>query len=271
MLFFKNRKVDLSKFTIDPVIEWGDERFLVFYGEPGTGKTTAALSYLNNWEGWEFCSVVELFTEIRKYTSSETIQQVLDEVARAPRMILDDVGYEPEAKYNLFGTEYYPPEEVKNILFLREAAGLRTIVSTNQDPDMLADTYGPRIFSRLVRSGVFYVFEGDWSSGIRPTVEKDPVGRSITSSRIPLVAERARELRPRTEAERKAEEVEARRAIDDLPEELRERLKETIARWKKEPKRRGPRTGKAIDSASGRSSRTASGASASRKRGASTK
>lgn len=271
MLFFKDRKVDLSEFEIDPVVKWGDERFLVLYGDPGAGKTTVALSYLNQWEGWEFCSVVELFTEIRRYKSSETIQQILDDVARAPRMIIDDVGYEPEGKHNLFGTDYIFEDEVKSLLFLREAAGLRTIVSTNQSPDQLAQTYGPRIYSRLVRSGVFYVFDGDWSTGIKPTVTKDPTGRSITKSKISLIADSAREIIVLTPEEKKKEEAEVRRAIDKLPPELRDKIKGTISRWTEEPKEREPSTAKVTPSASGRSSRTGSGGSASRKRGASTK
>lgn len=270
MLFFRDRKKDFSKIKFNDGVVWKDEPFLVLYGEPGAGKTWRALSFLNRWEGWEFASVVELFTEIRKYKSAETVQEILGIVARSPRMIIDDLGFESEQKFVLFGTEYIPREEVKNILFLRDALGLRTIIPTNLSPDMIREDYGQRIYDRLMGAAAFFCFEGSWRSGKEISVERDPISKPKARSTIPLYTESNRPPKPMTPEEKRKADEELAAVIPNLPGELQWRLTEMIARWKSEPRKQGTSTVADTGSASARSLKKGRGDSAGRRRGRST-
>lgn len=272
MLFFRDRKRDFSKIKFNDGVVWGDEPFLVLYGEPGAGKTWRALSFLNEWEGWEFASVVELFTEIRKYKSDETIQDILGRVARAPRMIIDDLGFEPDQKFTLFGTEYIPREELKSIIFLRDAERLRTIIATNRSPEMILEDYGERIYDRLIGAATFYCFEGTRRGGEQAIVRKDPVGKPKVKSVVSLYPlGGGPPPPPMTPEEKKKADEELAEAAKKLPYELQWRLTEMIARWRMEPRKRGISTVKDTSSASARSSRKGAGGSAGRRRGRSTR
>lgn len=167
-------KLDLSyqKGWTFPDIKY-DNKWLILYGETGSGKTEYAKSLLAKWEGWEFTNVVAFFSELKKVSKNEgSIGDFLRTVKEYPQMILDDLGFEPDEKFMVYGTEYRPIETMKEVLTERHARRLTTIITTNLNPQNLKKKYGDRIYSRTKELATWYLWKGDRRKGDKATAEK---------------------------------------------------------------------------------------------------
>ncbi len=120
---------------------------LLFYGRSGVGKTHLSLSIVSEVlkSGHEviYDSICDLLNRIenehfnQKFSGTDTLTAILN----AELLVLDDLGTEFQTNYTL--------SVIYNIINTRLNHKLPTIITANMGNKALAETYDPRIVSRL--------------------------------------------------------------------------------------------------------------------------
>lgn len=162
-----------------PEVFWGESPALFLTGSCGAGKTTLAETYAFAWEGDLYVSAPKLITHIRDNCKERSdVAKFLNAIMKMPRLVLDDVGYESPEPINIHGTKYMPRKIIREIIYNRINARLRTVITSNGDADRLAVLYDEtkadtknkagevvghrgRLYSRLMGFATIYKFTGD--------------------------------------------------------------------------------------------------------------
>ncbi len=136
---------------------------LLFYGPPGLGKTymctCIAKELMDQAIPVLYYSSVELFSVLADYTFTretflkENSKEVHDLIMTSDLLIIDDLGSELVNNFVI--------NQLFNIINIRHMNSKKTIISTNLAPKQINETYGDRIFSRLVMGFDFYKFFGE--------------------------------------------------------------------------------------------------------------
>ena len=214
--------------------------WLYLYGSSGSGKTNMALKIMSDlWEGWEFTNVIEFIEVLRAARgNSENINQYLRTMYEHPRMVIDDLGFEPVEVFNNYGTKYSPTEIIKNILFFRHKKLLRTIITSNLSPwppidaepgetSKIEQLYNKKILRRILEVSTVYNMKGDWTSGRKAD---EPVTtlrhKGMTKATYPLAIEpepvnKYKDLTPQQEL---AE-------LEKMPAEVRDNIRAIAQRY----------------------------------------
>jgi DNA replication protein DnaC len=137
---------------------------LVLHGEPGSGKTCAALCMLDRWSGLYFTlsSLVRRAQLAKAGELRDPYWTSLDEVYRsvfmAPLFVLDEVG-----------TRSRPSEHEYDVLYqvVDGRAGKPLVLITNVDLPNLTQLYDGRLTSRL-SPGTFVHMKGDRRQPAKP-------------------------------------------------------------------------------------------------------
>lgn len=121
---------------------------VVLSGEPGRGKSVAAMAWLLLGHGrWISAGALA-----RGYAYDQT---AFDSLAKAPRLVIDDLGTEyqdQKARYQATLSE---------LLETRFANERPTLITTNLGPDDFKARYGDRLSSRIREDGVFIICGGN--------------------------------------------------------------------------------------------------------------
>lgn len=134
-----------------------DKRLLYLRGKPGGGKTYAAYAIANAVCHHTWCEAVmlsELLATVGE--RSDEFRNAWRSAVRCELLILDDLGQESTAGWR--------KEEARDLLHrllsARETNERRTVITTNQDGDWIAGTYGSAIVDRLAHDAVGIEFTG---------------------------------------------------------------------------------------------------------------
>jgi DNA replication protein DnaC len=148
--------VDMDPVIVRPVRRFADNvsdqleagEGLRFTGDVGTGKTTLAMlvskAALEAGRSVAIYSLPRLLTELRRTFdegSRHTHVELLDRLVAVDLLLLDDLGAENTTAWAL--------EELYSIINARYEQQRSLIVTTNLEPDLLAEQIGPRTVSRL--------------------------------------------------------------------------------------------------------------------------
>ena len=148
--------VDMDPVIVRPVRRFADNVYdqleagegLRFTGDVGTGKTTLAMlvskAALEAGRSVAIYSLPRLLTELRRTFdegSRHTHVGLLDRLVAVDLLHLDDLGAENTTAWAL--------EELYSIINSRYEQQRSLIVTTNLEPDLLAEQIGPRTVSRL--------------------------------------------------------------------------------------------------------------------------
>lgn len=199
----QERNFDGWKWPVDQngnQIEW-QTPWLYLYGSTGSGKTTYARFWVQQWDRWEFTNVNEFIETLRAAAgnrareASDLIIRYIKNLAVQPRMVIDDLGSETDDHFNCYGTKYTPSEIFETALYRRHDANLRTLITSNLSPfvkgaekrSSLERQYGPKIHSRVMEVATVYNIKGDRRKDEEVTLElrHQPKARSD----VPLVPE----------------------------------------------------------------------------------
>lgn len=152
---------------------------LMFYGEPGNGKTYAAsciANYLMSKGYPVICvSIIKLLERIKETYNSygkEGEETVLKSFANADLLIIDDLGTEQTSDWSI--TRIY------NIIDSRYRSGLPTIITTNVTVKSLEDIYNKRTYDRLLEMCT-PVFNDTESIRAKEGIEKTKLLKEILS------------------------------------------------------------------------------------------
>jgi len=139
-----------------------DVKNLLFYGNPGLGKTymctSAAKALMDKGHTVLYHSSSELFQVLSDYTFSRdertksSSKEIYGLIMGADLLIIDDLGSEL--------TNSFVINQLFNIINIRSMGNKKLIISTNLSPSEIKETYGDRIFSRLVMLFDFFEFYG---------------------------------------------------------------------------------------------------------------
>lgn len=125
------------------------------WGRPGCGKThlatAAAIAAVENGMKAERWLVAELTARLREASMSDGEGRIIDRIRGASLLVLDDLGVERPTQFGL--------ECLYRIIDARYECELRTIVTSNANPSVVARSIGGRLHSRLV--GMCSVIEID--------------------------------------------------------------------------------------------------------------
>ena len=142
-----------TKTVIRKVATWflkPDKPGLLLYGWCGTGKTTML-------KAMDALFKLERSMDDVIYTTAQTLfdvckdpntKPIFDEELKAPVMLVDDMGCEPERCVS-FGTEYEP---IQMMFYRRYDKQKITVVSTNLDDGKILARYKERVSERLKES-----------------------------------------------------------------------------------------------------------------------
>jgi DNA replication protein DnaC len=119
---------------------------LVLLGPNGVGKTWAAVAACRPavWRGMSLVFEPSP-TLLRRLRPHEGEGPGIEHYIEADRLIIDDLGQEK--------TSEWTAEVISEIVNWRWLEERPTVVTTNLEPEALAETAGPRLYSRLVGSG----------------------------------------------------------------------------------------------------------------------
>lgn len=137
--------------------EWATDpggRNLVLLGPVGVGKTHAAVAACrpahDRGLSVRFAPVIELLDALRPSSPDEVS---LGEIVDIDRLIIDDLGTQRDTDWTA--------ERLDAVINRRWLEGRPTVVTTNLDPDTLADRLGERTYSRLVGGAVIARLSGE--------------------------------------------------------------------------------------------------------------
>jgi DNA replication protein DnaC len=137
---------EVRKFTrqIDDNLDKG--RGIWFVGDVGTGKTTLAMlvskAAIEAGRSVAIYSLPRLLGLLREAIDSEAgLQQLVDDLSRVDLLHLDDLGAERATDWVL--------EQLYAIVNARYEEQRSLVITTNLDPERLAEQLGPRIVSRI--------------------------------------------------------------------------------------------------------------------------
>lgn len=126
-----------------------NKTLVYLFGQTGTGKThlmkCMAKSLID--EG-KICQLLSAFALNQKFlqihtSSEETKAQLLDDLLSVEVLFIDDLGTEPV--YKNVTREY-----LYLLINERQARNLRTVITSNLDPEQIMSRYDERIFSRII-------------------------------------------------------------------------------------------------------------------------
>ena len=128
------------------------DRGILLYGPPGTGKTHLAVATLRNiidYKGLKgiFCDFRSLLVDLKSsYETKASSSEILDNVRKAPLLVLDDVGAERNTDW--------AKDTLSEIINYRYTNSLPTIITTNlrfddSTGDSFAEKFDERTESRL--------------------------------------------------------------------------------------------------------------------------
>lgn len=223
-------------------IEW-QTPWLYLFGSTGSGKTSYARWWVQQWDRWEFTNVNQFIDHLRAAAgnrsreASDTITSCIRRLSTQRRMVIDDLGRETDDHFNCYGTKYTPSEIFETALDRRHEAGLRTLITTNLSPfpkregkaSSLERQYGPQIHSRVMEIATVYNIKGDRRKEEDVTLElrHQPKARS----NIPLLPEAEDAL---YEVEKPMTERQWQTAIRKAPAKIKPYMMKWHALWKKE-------------------------------------
>ncbi len=136
---------------------------LLLYGPPGTGKTHLAAAILRNvikYKGQKgvFCDFRNLLLSIKStYDTNESEIEIIENVVKAPLLILDDVGAERNTEW--------AKEKLNLIINYRYINNLPTIITTNLSfegsLEQFSSKFDSRTESRIYEMCKILKVEGD--------------------------------------------------------------------------------------------------------------
>ncbi len=220
-------------------IEW-ETPWLYLFGSTGSGKTSYARWWVQQWGRWEFTNVNLFIDTLRQASSNQkSIASLIEKLATHPRMVIDDLGSETEDHFNHYGTKYTPSEIFETVLFRRHEANLRTLITSNLSPLVKEDSkerrsslerqYGPKVHSRVMEIATVYNIKGDRRKNEDAvlTLRHRPDARSD----IPLIPEF---YDPYQEIQKPMTEREWQRKIKAAPAPIKPYMVKWHKLWKEE-------------------------------------
>ena len=137
---------EVRRFTRDVDRNLDEGRGIWFVGDVGTGKTTLAMlvskAAIESGRSVAIYSLPRLLGVLREsMTSEEGLQRLVDDLSQVDLLHLDDLGAERATEWVL--------EQLYAIVNARYEEERSLVITTNLDPDALAEQLGPRIVSRI--------------------------------------------------------------------------------------------------------------------------
>ncbi len=140
---------------------FGDNKNLLFYGQPGLGKTflcnCIAEKLLNKHYSVLYYTAFELFKDISEHVfnkeSTKLDYNPMEGLLDADLLIIDDLGTEFATSLTM--------SELFNIINVRFIKNKSTIISTNLSLNDLRDKYSTRIYSRILGNYEIFRFFGN--------------------------------------------------------------------------------------------------------------
>jgi DNA replication protein DnaC len=156
-------------------------RGIWFVGDVGTGKTTLAMlvsrAALDAGRSVAIYSLPRLLAVLREAIDSEDgLLRIVDDLSQVDLLHLDDLGAERATDWVL--------EQLYAIVNARYEEQRSLVITTNLDPEQLADQLGPRIVSRISEiCGVPVMMRGDDRRSTYETSYMEELERRVAGMR----------------------------------------------------------------------------------------
>jgi DNA replication protein DnaC len=115
---------------------------LWLWGPPGVGKTHLAAAACLATDDSRLCLVADLMADLRAAARDGDDEEIVQRFRTYNLLALDDLGVDRPTTY--------ATEQLYRIVDTRYDSNLRTIVTSNAEPSVVAATIGARLHSRLV-------------------------------------------------------------------------------------------------------------------------
>lgn len=134
--------------AVQALADIGKLTLIALSGNPGSGKTVAASSWLANGKGGLFVKSARL-SRWDRYDNTE-----MNRLLRTSQLVIDDLGTEfQDAKGNFMAI-------LDEVIDVRYDHSRPTVITTNLDADAFKLRYGERIIDRIREAGKFVSLDG---------------------------------------------------------------------------------------------------------------